>query len=82
MNNLTGTNMIIIATVSSATIAELNQILTYILYGFVVILKKCMMKKMKIKKINCFGNTQAERDLKTRVHTHQSEIATMSCTGL
>jgi len=50
--------MIIIATVSSATIAELNQVLTYILYGFVVILKKCMMKKMKIKKTNCFGNTQ------------------------
>jgi hypothetical protein len=40
-----------------------------------------MMKKMKIKKTNCFGNTQSGKDLKTGVHTHQSEMATVICTG-
>ncbi len=40
MNNLTGSDIIIIVTVGSATITELNQVLTSILYGFVVILNR------------------------------------------
>ncbi len=73
--------MIIIVTVGSATISELNQVLTQILYGFVVILKKYVMNQMKNKKTNSFDNTRAARDLKTGVHPQQSEITTVSGTG-
>ncbi len=73
--------MIITVTVGSATIAELNQVLRQILCGFVVILKKYVMMKMKNKKTNCFDTTRVRRDLKTGLYPQQPEITTPSGTG-